>query len=158
MSLSPIAAIEKLINEHGSAAILRDRLLLASDQFNALERKNVEFTSRIGELEAEIQNLRARVTATETERDQVKESAQRHGSADRPELEQQILVSLASQPGLTIPQIARHLQVGLERARFHVDELFHAEFIYGAHFMGRESEWHLGQDGRRYLLQRNLLA
>ena len=32
-------SIEKLITEHGSAAIIRERLALASDQYAALERQ-----------------------------------------------------------------------------------------------------------------------
>jgi hypothetical protein len=36
--MNPIGYIEKLINEHGSAAILGQQLAFAKDQFSALER------------------------------------------------------------------------------------------------------------------------
>ena len=43
---------EKLINEHGSATILRERISLAEDKYDALERK-------ASELEAENETLKS---------------------------------------------------------------------------------------------------
>lgn len=50
--------IEKLINEHGSAAILRERIALANDQYAVLERKLSESESKVQNLEAQNQTLR----------------------------------------------------------------------------------------------------
>ena len=57
MSLNPFTAIEKLITEHGSAAILRERLALASDQYAALERRISELTNALETLRAENEGL-----------------------------------------------------------------------------------------------------
>jgi DNA repair exonuclease SbcCD ATPase subunit len=54
-SLNPIDLIEKAINEHGSAEILKERLDLAKDQFVALDRKASELEREIGKLEAKLQ-------------------------------------------------------------------------------------------------------
>jgi len=46
--------IEKLINEHGSAEILKTRIELAKEQFEALERKVDDTNRQIGRLESEL--------------------------------------------------------------------------------------------------------
>lgn len=72
--MNPIAAIEKLINEHGSATILKERLALAADQFGILEQKLVMLSDRLtqsesknADLESENQNLKSKVTQLEKE-------------------------------------------------------------------------------------------
>jgi hypothetical protein len=49
MTLNPIPAIEKLINEHGSAVILKERIELAKDQFGFLQQKNISLASSLAE-------------------------------------------------------------------------------------------------------------
>ena len=60
MSLNPITAIEKLINEHGSAKILQERLALAADQFSILERDNIDLRVKLGEADAKLSALQSR--------------------------------------------------------------------------------------------------
>ena len=50
-----IENIEKLISEHGSAAIIAQQLAFAKEQFAALERKASELEREIGKLEAKLQ-------------------------------------------------------------------------------------------------------
>ena len=70
MTLNPITALsdqfQKLINEHGSAAILRDHLALFRDQVALLEKKasllgseNTFLQSENQKLKMEYQNLEA---------------------------------------------------------------------------------------------------
>lgn len=54
-SMNPLALIEKLITEHGSAAILKENLAFARDQFADLERKVSELQTQIGRLEAHLE-------------------------------------------------------------------------------------------------------
>jgi hypothetical protein len=56
--------LQKLINEHGSAAILRDHLALFKDQVALLEKKNVE-------LVAENAILTGKIKILESEKDQL---------------------------------------------------------------------------------------
>ncbi len=58
------AAIEKLINEHGSAAILKERLSLAADQFKKLEEENGLLKHEKASLEDELGRLRTQLKAT----------------------------------------------------------------------------------------------
>jgi len=50
--------IEKLINEHGSSVILKERIALAREQYAALERKVIELERKVSELKAENEGLR----------------------------------------------------------------------------------------------------
>lgn len=53
------APLEKLINEHGSAAIMKERLELLRDQFKALEDKNRELADNLRLAEAKVTVLEA---------------------------------------------------------------------------------------------------
>jgi predicted RNA-binding Zn-ribbon protein involved in translation (DUF1610 family) len=65
MGIPFLADIERLITEHGSAAILRERLSLAAEQYAALERKvaeleseNTKLNSENSELQQQVRNLK----------------------------------------------------------------------------------------------------
>ncbi len=57
--MSIFDSIEKLITEHGSAAILSQQLAFARDQFDALERKVSELQIQIGRTEALLERERS---------------------------------------------------------------------------------------------------
>ena len=59
---SMLDLIEKLINEHGSSSILRERLGLLKAECEALERKNLELESHARSQLTELQQLRSQVT------------------------------------------------------------------------------------------------
>jgi hypothetical protein len=68
--MSIFDSIEKLITEHGSAAILTQQLALAKDQFSHLERKVSDLQTQIGRLEAQLERER-------TDHKQAREELQR---------------------------------------------------------------------------------
>lgn len=53
MTFNPLALIEKLINEHGSSAILRERLLLVKDELTKLQNERSELLIKVSNLEKE---------------------------------------------------------------------------------------------------------
>jgi hypothetical protein len=58
MALPLFAEIERWITEHGSAAVLKERVALAADQFAALQRRLDLAHHRIVELEKELAELK----------------------------------------------------------------------------------------------------
>ncbi|MEW6159000.1 MAG: hypothetical protein AB1813_16370 [Verrucomicrobiota bacterium] len=56
--MSIFDSIEKLVTEHGSAAILQQQLAFAKDQFFDLERKVGELQIQVGRLEAQLERER----------------------------------------------------------------------------------------------------
>ena len=63
--------IEKLINEHGSAKILGERLLLAKDQNSAQEKRISELEVQLKESEAEKTTLRSQLQSSQTKSHQL---------------------------------------------------------------------------------------
>jgi hypothetical protein len=61
MSIAVLGEIEKLINEHGSAVILKERIALAQDQYAALEKKLSESESHTKAAELRAKNLESSV-------------------------------------------------------------------------------------------------
>lgn len=61
MGIPILAEIERLITEHGSAAILRERLALAAEQYAALEKKVVDLEAKNAHLESENSELQQQV-------------------------------------------------------------------------------------------------
>jgi hypothetical protein len=53
--MSILDGFEKLITEHGSAAVIAERLALARDQFESLDRKASDLERKIGKLEAKLE-------------------------------------------------------------------------------------------------------
>jgi len=53
--------IQKLINEHGSSSILRDRLSLIKDQLAALQEERAELARQVAALQAENRQLRTEI-------------------------------------------------------------------------------------------------
>ena len=84
--MNPLDAIEKLITEHGSAAILSQQLVFAKDQFTVLERQVGEFQAKIAKLEAqlEIEHSHHKETQQELQRlkDEYSEEVRVHSSME----------------------------------------------------------------------------
>jgi predicted RNase H-like nuclease (RuvC/YqgF family) len=55
--MEPFDTIEKWINEHGSAAILRDHVALLKDQHAEMKKRVVELTDELARSKARIQEL-----------------------------------------------------------------------------------------------------
>ena len=70
ITMNPLDAIERLITEHGSAAILSQQLAFAKDQFSVLERQVGEFQAKTAKLEAqlEIERLNHKETQQQLQR------------------------------------------------------------------------------------------
>jgi regulator of replication initiation timing len=57
MNIPILGEIEKLINEHGSAVILKERIALVNDKYSALEKELSASKTKVSELEAENKSL-----------------------------------------------------------------------------------------------------
>ena len=139
--------LEKLINEHGSAAILKERIELANDKYAALERKAAELSAENDRLRAENAELRAKLPAPK--------AAAAAGQVD--DVAQQILVLLSKSPRIQLEHIAGTLGIDRELAAFHIEELEGAGLVYGSYSMIAPANYSLDQEGRRYLIKNGLL-
>ena len=159
ISMNIFDGIEKLITEHGSATILRERLSLASDQYASLERKITELETKTSELESENQRLRLHVRESEKENQRLKKELEQHSfhDSDLSEPQLNVLQFLAAQPGYNHYGIAQELGITDELANFHLQELAQRDLAERHGRAEHRWEWHPTQEGRRYLVARSLL-
>lgn len=120
--------IEKLINEHGSATILKERIALANDQYAALENKFQASTLRVNELESENRSLRQNLEKANVEIEDLKRAMEKGRGSRLNEIKEKILVLIAGREMCT-RNIAQELGVGEQVAVFHLEELEDAGFI-----------------------------
>jgi len=79
LQLGFLDGIEKLITEHGSAAILKERIALASDQYAALEKESAASEVRSNDLQVENERLTLDLEECQKQRRALEEKLS-HGS------------------------------------------------------------------------------
>lgn len=149
---------EKLINEHGSAVILKERIALANDKYAALEQKLVASSLRVSELESENQSLHADLEKAKVEIQNLKALSEKAHGNSLDEIEEKILVALSNHEELDAGQISRLLGIGAQIATFHLDELQQKKMVADYYTVGSPVSWGLIHNGRAYLVRRGLLA
>lgn len=149
---------EKLINEHGSAVILKERIALANDKYAALEQKLSASELRVTELEAENKTFRLNLEKATVEIQNLKNITEKSHGNPLEAIREKILILLAGQDTYE-SNIHQAVGVGAQMAAFHLQELASADFICRSYSMtGQEFPWSLTQDGRRYLVTHGLIA
>jgi len=149
---------EKLINEHGSAAILKERIALANDQYTALEKKSKESESRVTELESENKTLHLELEKAKAEIESLKGDVEKPDGDSLEKIKEDILVILADHDAYE-RDIVQSLGVGIQVATFHLEELEEKNFIgRSLSLIGEEFPWYLNQEGRRYLINHDLIT
>lgn len=144
MSLPLFGEIEKLIHEHGDAAILKERLALARDEYDALETRRSKLELENAQLKERIQSLEDQIAMSQPRRIE--------------ELQEQILILLADAPRMTTDQLAKQLHLEMDLASSSIKGLEAAKLVVGHHVVLLPTQWSLGQDGRRYLSSNGLIG
>ncbi len=151
-TMSIFTDIEKLITEHGSAAILKERLALASDKYSALEEQ-------VAKLRAENKSLKLQFNQSEQENQRLKKQIQNnlHGGIIVSEDMRQILLLLAKYSEMDAIDIARTRQIHIEKAKLILDDMEKLKLIWAQGYINRECEWRLNDTGRRFLVEHDLI-
>ena len=149
---------EKLINEHGSAVILKERISLAEDKYAALEQKLSECDAAKIKLNAENEALRLNLEKASVEMQHLKKLTEKvHGSRIE-EVREKILVLLSQHEELEAEQISRQLSICVQFAKFHIEELLKSNMVKDYWAMDCPVYYGIIQDGRAYLVNHGLLA
>lgn len=170
MVFNPVTAIseqiQKLITEHGSAAVLRDHLALIKDQVFILEKKNAELLSDNATLTSKVEVLETKKQELIEENYELKQIIDKHNQPHDNLLDNQqitILVVLSrKQDSVQTKAIASLIGINNQLAKFHLEELKkkklvkHSRGLQGAN-RGNDV-WSLAQEGRRYLVTHNLIS
>jgi chromosome segregation ATPase len=158
--------IEKGINEHGSAVILKERIDLARDQYYALEKKNVELlginqflSQKIATLEAENSSLKAENVKINKEINDVNKNKN-----NLPK-EQEEILKLISHKDTPENEIFNQTNALPQVVQYHLDELKAKNFIEVQLIMNSNpfsnipapNIWYVTKMGRKYLIENNIL-
>ena len=149
--------IEKLINEHGSAVILRNHVALFRDQLSILKEK-------FSILETENMNLKTENENLKTDNEQLKKKIEIHEKSTHDNLldKEQILIlkCLASLPldnMFPLASIMSACNLSEQIALFHLQEL-EDESMIDCSYADDIPYWSLDHDGRRYLIKHKLIS
>lgn len=119
--MNPLELIQSLINEHGSASILRERLGLLREQCAAQERMCADLQAQNTQLQARLEQSERRAANLEQELQSIKASAVSSPVCDNcgsPEI-----VRVGTRPHPTFGE------VGLREAAMHCRKCGHDTFI-----------------------------
>lgn len=158
--------LERLINEHGSASLLRERIALANDQYAVLQGKLDAAEAEKARLNAELESARAEVA--ELRRHQAEVERQRHDkSARASDLSAErvaVLKAVCLNDGAVVEQIAGIAGLSVQITQWHLDALSNAHYVsssteLGMEWMGTENrtDYTVYPAGRAYLAERGLL-
>lgn len=148
---------EKLINEHGSSAILKERIELINDKYEAMqgkfdnsEKENELLRKEVGVLKQQISTLQSQVASAQPQ------------SNELPKEQQDILKLLfIANDYVRDELIARELNLEMGMLTYHLDELLEKKlldmpsYISGSEFTGSTgySEQGISTKGRKYFVE-----
>lgn len=152
MAFPLLGEIERLINEHGSATILRERLELARDQYEALERTVATLQEDNARLKAEHKRLELNNRELKNQvHDLDKTLSEARGKALTNE-EEAIIKLLAHAPhGLVTEQIAASLSMHPTKAAHFLNKLYSSEHVGAAgNYITGQTTYFLHPKGQEY--------
>jgi Na+/phosphate symporter len=146
-----IDMLEKLINEHGSSAILRERLELFSDKYSMLEEKNEHLTERNKELGIKLEQAEAQISKLKEQLN----SYQINNSTEKiNENELNILKLLFdTNTELFAAHVSQHFNMPIGNAEYHLNNLLEKELIYAGYSAIEDTRYKINSDGRKYIIE-----
>ncbi len=157
--------LQKLITEHGSAAILRDHLALFKDQVNILEKKATTLESENEllktaneQLKSEAANLRIANNELAAKIKEYENPQNKKDLIDEPKVKiLALLAQYSTDDEIESNDIAAQCNMSPQATQFHLEELQASQLIDASYYVGRSPTWYIVQEGRRYLMKRGLL-
>ena len=169
IKMNPISLIEKLINEHGSSTILKERLELLKDQISALEKENGALKSENAILKDKAKHLESKLNdaTKETQRlNEIINAFQKNQSIKKYDEITENILKAFFQFGreLSIYDCVHELSLDVSTIRYHFNLLSEGNLIIQTR-AGVESSWagesnpdiyDLTASGRKYIIENKL--
>lgn len=156
--------LEKLINEHGSSTILKERLLLFSDKYSMLEDKNYHLKERNEELESKLQKAKEEIKRLQ----KIVDAYSKNQSSEQlDKIPGQILEFLFDvNTNISKEQVSRETGIEASMVSYHFDILKGLEFLSQSTVGRKSSGFVSGRDssytpptfsitlkGRKYVIE-----
>jgi DNA-binding transcriptional ArsR family regulator len=161
-----LSMFEKLINEHGSSTILKERLELFSDKYSMLEEKLKISEQKNKLLENENNNLKIQLNQAGKEIEHLKKAIESSISSETSkkldEIKEKIL-QLLFQIGdeINLMQLCSQLSIDKNTAEYHLNILEEGEYIFSRYYQGDwvsgdsgYSAYVIAQEGRKYVVEK----
>ena len=141
---------EKLINEHGSSAILRERLELFSDKYSMLEEKNKHLTEKSEELETQLETAKKEISGLQEKIKSIQSSIETN---ELDQNEQDILTTLLeTNQNLFSSHISQRLNIPIGNAEYHLDNLVQKDLILPHYNYVEGTRYSINSNGRKYII------
>jgi hypothetical protein len=150
---------EKLINEHGSSVILKERLELYSDKYGMLEDKLEISNQKNSILETESASLQKQLESAQIEIKELQEKFETVNeskkSSQLDEEKQNILKLLFSiNRSTSISELTRHLQLEESLIQYYIDSLKERDLVgYGLLKINSPVTYCLSEQGRKHVVE-----
>jgi DNA-binding MarR family transcriptional regulator len=150
---------EKLINEHGSSVILKERLELFSDKYSVLEDKLEEAVQKNSVIETENQGLRENLLQAEKEIERLQKlvdsaiDSQNESKLD--EVKERILKAFfEANSHTTISNLAAHIGLDESLVQYHIDQLKEKGLVaYGPLMANSPATFKISPSGRKIVVE-----
>jgi|ERR1043166_794322 hypothetical protein len=154
--------IEKLITEHGSAAILREKVSLLDLQRSTAIAERDSLATQLAKAKTCIETSEADKAQLQAELDEARQEIKllkQSSARELPEESEQMLVVIANaSESLSKDQVIHHLRLPQARGDYFFDQLLTREFVNPSHGqMGRGWFYRATAAGREYLAKAGLL-
>lgn len=151
-----IDQIDRLVSNNGKVSEIKPFIIQVREQTEALQKRvrTLESKSKVKDLEGQVSFLREQLDAALKQIQEAEDGKQGAHGSDTFEAETNVLVLLSQDTsGLTVEHMAICLRMGAQVVQFHLDELRKKDFVWVAQYLGQDSEWFLGDDGRAHLFK-----
>lgn len=158
------AEIEKLITEHGSAAILREKVGLLEAQREAAVREQNKLSKEVSSLNQKVEIIKEEKTKLLSELDEARREllilkTSKNVKHELDETSEKMLILIANRSEGTIDnEMIQHLGFQQAKGKYHLDQLRKRGFVHsGSGIIGRGSLYYATTEGREYLANNGLL-
>ncbi len=149
-----LSMLEKLINEHGSSTILKERLELFSDKYEMLEQKNTTLEEKNTFLEAQLEAAKKEIKKL---REELASNQGSDKASSLHESEVKILKHLFdTNSDFTANQLASFLNIPVGNTEHHLDKLLEVEYIYNHLSMMTDTTYSISSEGRSYVIENGI--
>ena len=151
--------LEKLINEHGSSTILRERLELFSDKYSILEEKLESANQKNSALEAENQSLKTQLQQTTQDvarlQDMIDSATESQSGDKLDEVKERILkIFFETNSDFTIAHLSQSLGIEESLVQYHIDTLKESELVaYGPLRINSPTTFKISTQGRKVVVE-----
>lgn len=143
--------LEKLINEHGSSAILKERLELFSDKYNLLEEKNDQFLSQNKKIEQELTEAKEEIKRLQnlvTAQTVVKSSLVLE------DIEANILKLMFDANGeFEADEISKFFKISIGHTEYYINSLLKKNLISASYNAISGTTYYISTDGRTFIVE-----